>query len=182
MASVYTWSRLDVPHGLGQARFVHDDDGILVTGAEVDAGPEGRWSATFWVDLDAQWRTRAADLGVADADGERRRRLETDGYGIWAVDGEPAPHLDGCLDIDVGAVPFTNTFVINRTGLEVGECVDLVVAFVDVPSLEVQALPQRYRRVSADRWTYGDDAFGTYDIQVDADGIVVDYSDFAKRV
>lgn len=182
MASVYTWSRLDVPHGLGQVRFDIGPDGILVTGVEVVATTEGRWVATFWVDLDSQWRTRAADLTVADGDGDRRCRLESDGYGRWAVDGDPAPELDGCLDVDVGAVPFTNTFVINRTGLGVGERVDLTVAFVDVPNLQVQALPQHYQRLAADRWTYGDEEFGTYDIQVDADGVVVDYSDFATRV
>ncbi|MFG2091127.1 putative glycolipid-binding domain-containing protein [Spirillospora sp. NPDC048824] len=34
-----------------------------------------------------------------------RIEMETDGAGNWRVDGEPAPHIGGCLDVDLESAP-----------------------------------------------------------------------------
>jgi hypothetical protein len=164
MAVTYAWVRSDVEHGLGMARCDEGADGINVDAWEVVADQGQRWAVQFRVVLDAGWRTREVDLTVTDDGAERRRQL------------------DGCIDVDIGAVPITNTFAIRRIGLDVGERADLLVAFVDVPDLSVQQLEQTYHRLAADRWEYSDASFGRYQLLVDEDGVVVDYSDFARRV
>jgi hypothetical protein len=183
MAS-YTWSRLDVVQGLGFARFDEGDRRILVDGAEVVADGDQRWALRFHVELDPGWRTRAADLVVTDSvqGGERRRELRADGAGAWSVDAVPAPALDGCLDLDVGAVPFSNTFAIRRTAAPVGGQASLAAAFVDVPSLEVQRLAQTYRHLDEHRWEYADDTYGSFTLTVDPHGIVTDYPGLARLV
>ncbi len=178
----YTWRRLDIDHGLGQVRFGEAQDGQVVTGSEVAVTGDKRWVAHFYVELDALWRTRVAVVAVSDGEGDRRVRLDADGAGNWRVDDVPTPELDGCLDVDIGAVPFTNTFVLRRIGLAEGDSRDVRAAFVDVPDLVVQPLPQTYRRLGEHHYQYGDTSFGTYDLEVDAAGIVVEYSGFATRV
>jgi hypothetical protein len=156
----------------------------VVEAHEVVVDEGQRWAVQFRVMLDRDWRTRDVDLTVTDgsSDGPHHRQLRNDGAGAWTVDGQPDPRLDGCLDVDIGAVPITNTFAIRRTGLEPGGHADLAIAFVDVPDLSVQPLAQSYRRLDAERWEYSDAAFGRYQLVVDRDGVVVDYSDFARRV
>jgi hypothetical protein len=182
MAETYAWVRSDVEHGLGMARCDEGADGITVDAWEVVADQGQRWAVRFRVVLDAGWRTREVDLTVTDDEGEHRRQLASDGAGRWTVDGVADPRLDGCIDVDIGAVPITNTFAIRRIGLDVDERADLLVAFVDVPDLSVQQLEQTYHRLAEDRWEYSDASFGRYELLVDEDGVVVDYSDFARRV
>jgi hypothetical protein len=45
--------------------------------------------------------------------------LEADGNGHWLVDGDPARHLDGCLDVDLEASAMTNALPVRRLGLPV---------------------------------------------------------------
>jgi len=45
--------------------------------------------------------------------------LEADGTGHWLVDGEPAPHLDGCRDVDLQAPAMTSALPVRRMGLPV---------------------------------------------------------------
>jgi uncharacterized protein len=180
--SAYRWKRTDVEHGVGMAVVRVGDEGIVVDAHEVVADEGQEWAVRFQVALDADWRTHGVDLTVFDRDGARDRQLRSDGAGSWTVDGQPDPRLDGCLDVDIGAVPITNTFPIRRTRLEPGGAVDLTIAFVDVPDLSVQPLAQTYRRLDDERWEYDDAEFGRYDLVVDRDGVVVDYSDFAHRI
>ena len=44
--------------------------------------------------------------------------------------------LDPSLDADIAATPLTNTPTINRLDLAPGEVAEIVVAWVDVPSLD----------------------------------------------
>jgi uncharacterized protein len=46
--------------------------------------------------------------------GVRSTVLEADGHGQWKVDGEAAPQLDGCLDVDLEASAFTNALPVHR--------------------------------------------------------------------
>lgn len=43
--------------------------------------------------------------------------LISDGQGRWTVDGEPAPQLDGLIDVDPEASACTNTLPVHRLPL-----------------------------------------------------------------
>ena len=101
----------------------------------------------------------------------------------WRVDGVPRPDLAEAIDVDLVLTPFTNTLPIRRHPLEVGEHVDFVMAWVDVPSLEVTADPQRYTRLDATHYRFDSlDSDFTRDLEVDADGIVVRYPGLFERI
>jgi hypothetical protein len=101
------------------------------------------------------------------------------------------PELEGCVDVDISATPFTNTLPIRRLGLEPGESAELRVAYVDVPELAVGPARQRYEYLEerAGGGLYRFEAPPiealpsgfTAQIPVDVDGLVIDYPGLFRR-
>jgi hypothetical protein len=177
---------VDVDAGLGLVR-LEEGTSIRVEGHEVAVDGDEHWAATFEVELDEGWRTRHVEIAVVGNDGPRELLLESDGEGNWHLNGGPAAHLEGCLDVDIAATPFTNTFVIRRLALPVGGLGEVRAAWVGVPNLDVVSVDQTYvhlePRDGTDRYEYrvaGSDE--GWVIEVDEDGVAVDYQGFAHRV
>jgi uncharacterized protein len=180
---VIAWRRIDEDRGHSIARVERRPAGWLCHGTEVIAGPGASLSCSFRIELDAGWATRKVDVWSVSQDGEHRLRLTVDDTGRWWRDGAHAPDLDGCVDVDVAATPLTNTFPINRLALlAVGGAKTAAVAWVDVPTLTATRVDQTYRRLADRRWQYSDEQHGAFELFVDSDGLVVDYTGFATRV
>ena len=130
----------------------------------------------YHVDLDAGWRTRLAEIDVHTATGVRTIRLRADGDGHWQVEGAPAQPLHGCIDIDLGFSPATNTVQIRRLGLDVGQQHTLPVAWLTFPELQLQPLEQTYTRLAPTRWRYASGTFQA-ELEVDPNGFVLRYGD-----
>lgn len=184
--ATYAWSRLDLEAGLGLVR-VESGDAIRVEGYEVAVDGARSWVVTFDVRLDDRWRTREAEIVVKEDQQSRRVHLESDGEGGWDLDGVPTPALDGCLDVDIAATPFTNTFVIRRLDIPVGEVGNVKAVWVGVPDLEVAAMDQTYRHLDplagTDRYEYRSETSSDgWVIEVDEDGVALSYEALARRV
>ncbi len=182
----YAWSRLDLSAGLGLVR-LEAEDPIRVEGREVGVDDHRSWAVSFRVLLDEEWRTRRAEIVVVDDHGRRNILIESDGEGTWSLNGSLAPELHGCLDVDIAATPFTNTFVIRRLGLPVSGVGEVRVAWVSVPSLEVTAMDQTYVHLEqldgTDRYEYrSTSSENGWIIEVDEDGVALDYEGFARRL
>jgi hypothetical protein len=95
--------------------------------------------------------------------------------GRWFLNGQPVDGVDGCIDIDLGITPATNTLPIRRLNLAIGQSADVVATWVRFPSLAVEPLSQRYTRLSRDRYRYESDTGFTTELEVDDDGIVTTY-------
>ena len=94
-----------------------------------------------------------------------------------AVNGGPAPHLDGCRDVDLGWTPATNTIPIRRLGLKAGQTATISAAWVRFPELDVVNNVQRYTRLANDCWQYSS---GDYEFELATDavtGLVLSYGD-----
>jgi hypothetical protein len=120
----------------------------------------------------------------AVAEGRRRSlELRRSPAGRWSA-GAELPDLTGALDCDLGLSPVTNTMPVLRHGLLAsGNPVDLVMAWVSVPDLEVRTSPQRYVPLGEGvvRFESLDDDFSA-EITFDAEGLVVDYPGIARRL
>ena len=140
----------------------------------------------YKVICDSSWRVRRAKINLMD--GRRSLSLTSSGEGQWFnEEGAEISALDGCIDIDITATPFTNTLPIHRLALEQGESADIKVAYVWIPDLEVESDEQRYTclEIGADGGKYHFEQIATGFkalIQVDADGLVEDYEDLFGRV
>jgi hypothetical protein len=99
------------------------------------------------------------------------------------VNGELRTDLEGCLDVDIALGASTNTLPIRRVPLAVGRAVELKAAWVLLPDLTVQVLPQRYTRLAHDRYRYESlDSGFTADLEVDDLSLVVNYPGWCERV
>jgi uncharacterized protein len=108
------------------------------------------------------------------------------GAGQWLVDGVPASHLDGCLDVDLESSALTNALPVRRLGLAPGACAAAPAAYVRAIGLPVERLEQTYLRAPDDaarqRYDYAAPAFGfACRLTYDESGLVLDYPGIAVR-
>lgn len=167
----------------------------------VNAGRVTCWS----LECDSEWCTRRLEVTSRGSGWTRELVLDRDDHG-WTsrasssgrVDdrlGELAPPgvadpgiLLEAVDCDLGLCPMTNTMPIRRLGLleaDVDET-PLTMAWVDMPSLQVIASPQRYssRTVSGRRVVRYESETRDFrsDLEVDEHGIVVRYPQLARSL
>lgn len=109
--------------------------------------------------------------------------LGTDGAGRWGeLNGAHRPDLDGCSEIDLGITPFTNTVPIRRLQLDVGDGAEITAATVDVETLGVVPVRQRYEHVAPQRWRYTNLESGeSVELSVDDYGLVQDHPERFRR-
>jgi hypothetical protein len=145
------------------------------------------WSVGYEIEVDACWATRSAHVVSRSEGGDAEIRLDRDTSRGWTVDGAPAPHLDGCEDVDLEASVFTNAFPVHRLALAVGERADAPAAYVRAPGLEVERLEQSYARLQDERgrsrYDYASPAFDFRAVLVyDERGLVLDYPGIGVRI
>jgi uncharacterized protein len=131
----------------------------------------------YHVVVNRHWFPRSASATVTTSQDVREMRLATDGSMRWTLNGNPAPMLDGCRDIDLGWTPATNTIPIRRLGLDVGESATITEAWITFPDLDAVKNEQTYERLADSRWRYRS---GEYDFELmtdEASGLVVAYGE-----
>lgn len=106
--------------------------------------------------------------------------------GQWRVDGTLRPDLAAAADCDLAGCPLTNLMPVRRSGLHHAPGrQDFVMAFVQVPSLRVVAVPQTYEHLRPTEngalVRYSSGTFAS-DLLLDPDGIVLEYPSLGTRV
>lgn len=176
------WRRED--GGVEHVRVARRDDGVDVDGVVVWPAGDASHRLRYTLRCDALWRVR--ELRAEAPEDGTSLHLEGDGEGGWrdARDGGAAlSHLDGCVDVDLYAVAFTNTLPVRRLGMAVGAAYTIEVAFVKLPSMQVDHVQQRYTRVSDNVYRYESVGSGfVADLLVDGEGLVVTYPGLVRRM
>lgn len=145
-------------------------------------GEVGRERVSYVVRLSPTWQVRQfllfRDLDQPDL------WLGTDGSGRWGeINGAHRPELDGCTEIDLHVTPFTNSLPIRRLQLDPGDGAEITVALVDVETLGVVPVAQRYEHIAPGRWRKTHVATGlSVEFAVDEYGLVHDEPDLFRRV
>jgi uncharacterized protein len=140
----------------------------------------------YTIDVDHAWTTRDARISGRSASGSRSIVLQTDGLGHWLIDGHAAPHLDGCLDVDLESSAITNALPVLRMGLSIGGEASCPAAYIRALDLAVERLEQSYVRIpdvsAHQRYEYTAPAFQFASRLVyDQSGLVLDYPGIAIR-
>ena len=149
------------------------------TSAVEDGQP---YAVRYEIELDEHWRTREARVSSHTVAGTRSTVLSSDGAGRWTVDGAPAPHLDGLVDVDLEASACTNTLPVHRLALPEGEVVAAPAAYVRALDCSVTRLEQTYRRTGERTFDYTSEG-GSFRaaLAYDGAGLIVDYPGIAVR-
>jgi hypothetical protein len=180
------WRHRDAREGF-EVVFVNPDrDGYRLEGATAAVENGDAWVVEYEITVSQRWLSRGAMLSGRSASGVHELRLEADGAGHWRINGSPASHLDGCLDVDLESSALTNAFPAHRLGLEVGQEADAPAAYVRALDFSVERLEQRYVRLENDgdreRYHYTAPGFG-FECQLlyDESGLVIEYPGIAIR-
>jgi uncharacterized protein len=146
----------------------------------------------YQVNCDQSWRTLGTSVYLGTPEG--RQILLVPKNGVWEGKqlGSPSTEpntslgvldgLDGCMDVDIGVTPATNTLPIRRLNLQVGESAEVTAAWVRFPELTVEPLAQRYTRLDERRYRYESASGFSAELEVDELGLVVRYGDIWERV
>jgi len=131
-------------------------------------------AVTYRVEVDKAWQTLNAEVTQRLGSGANEVHIAVVD-GVWTVAGEPRPDLSGCVDIDLGVSPITNTLPIRRLNLEPGGTAEVGAAWVQFPSLEIRRLYQRYTLIDTKTFRYESDTGFRADLTVDTFGVVRNY-------
>jgi uncharacterized protein len=153
----------------------------------VISAQNGKPSRSFyWIQTNAQWFTQQMHVRFDEAmlelvvrDG-RWYSVRHDLHEHKIIEHE-LPDLQGCIDVDLGLTPATNTLPIRRLKLEIGQEATITAAWVQFPSLKVVPLQQRYTRLSETSYRYSNEGFEAL-LEVDELGLVVQYEGYWERI
>ncbi|MNQ67196.1 hypothetical protein D3C85_817080 [compost metagenome] len=143
MQQTLVWKPLTTP-GVESLRLSMDEQGIHASSHLIQNRNGQSIAATYVLDSDPCWRFRHLWLKVENH-GQRSLRLDRDVRGHWFLDGQHRRDLDDCQLVMLSATPFTHTPALQRCALEIGQSEQLRVAYVDLPSLRVEARQLRYQ-------------------------------------
>jgi uncharacterized protein len=152
------------------------DFGLRAVGVQLGS----TYQADYGLETGPELFTRRFVVTVKNADGERGILLErSEEEGTWTLNGDPLPGFEDALDIDLALSPLTNFMPAARMA---GEPTEHVMAWVDVPSLEVTRSPQRYEPMGLRQVRFVSlDSDFTAELDLDPDGFVVHYPELAGR-
>lgn len=191
------WS--GVEEWLTEAAAVELGKGSLsATGIQLGAEP-APYRVDYRLEAPERYVTGELELTATAEDWSRHLLLTHDGSGGWRAEvsdqGNPPdgpwdgelPDLSAARDIDIENSPLTNTMPILREGFQDGGSADFVMAFIRMPTLRVEASPQRYEHVrrgesgSVVRYLSRDGDF-TAELELDREGLLDFYPRLARRI
>jgi len=169
------WRHLDAA-GHDACRLVERNEAWRLEGAAVFRDQGVAACLAYVVDCDREWRAREGVvhgwMGARSVDFRITRTRD----GSWTLNGQVVPHLDECVDLDLGFTPATNLSQLRRVALQVGQAADVPVAWLDVPVGTLDTLHQRYERRTAEAYWYEAPRFDYFALlQVSAIGFVEKY-------
>lgn len=180
------WHHRGARSGFEVAYFSAAGDRCGIEGWTTAIEDGATWVVQYAIEVDAAGATRSAAIRGRSAAGSATARLEADGNGHWLVNGQRAPRLDGCLDVDLEASALTNALPVRRMGLPAGGAAAAPAAYVRAVGLAVERLEQVYARTTdqgaGQRYDYAAPAFDfAARLVYDESGLVLDYPGIAAR-
>jgi len=196
MERSYRWVHIDNPVIQNEATVRFDGAGLSATGVQHGEGYQATWA----LEATENWVTQNVTVNVEGDGWERSLKLVRSEQVVWSSqtkeEGTPPTNLpspgivrsadlEDALDCDLGLCPLTNTMPIRRLGLLEAQVpkTQLIMAWIDMPSLEVIASDQYYSSIDSKTVRYASGTRGVdVELEVDSDGVVVHYPDLAQRV
>lgn len=172
---VRLWTRIDQP-SLEYFELLENGSDMVLRGTILTADDGDALRVEYVVRCDAMWVTRSVQVTQTRRGKTTDLRLAVDDQRRWWRDGAEVTAVAGCIDADISLTPSTNLLPIRRLKLGEGAAADVTAAWIRLPEMQIEPLPQRYTRARTHVYHYessGGDF--TTDIEVDDAGLVVSY-------
>lgn len=184
---VAAWRHQQAREGFEVVFFDATSSRVRIEGHTSAVEDGAAWAVRYEIDLAADWSTRNAHVFGQSTDGHREATIESVGSGQWLVNGERAPHLDGCFDVDLESSALTNAFPVHRLALPVGDKAPAPAVYIRAADLNVGRLEQQYVRVAdlsgGQNYDYAAPVFNfECRLVYDEFGLVTTYPGLAARV
>ncbi|HVN12514.1 MAG TPA: putative glycolipid-binding domain-containing protein [Kineosporiaceae bacterium] len=174
-----TWRRSDEVRTDEHCTLSVRDAGLSLVGTVLGAEGGQPVRVEYRVLADGAGATTAVHVRDLRGFAQRTLTLARTAKGAWTVDGTPSPALRGCIDVDLGCSPSTNTLPIRRLRLGLGGSATIQAAWVRFPELTVHKTPQTYTRLDEFTYRYASGTFET-ELVVDDDGVVAHYGPWER--
>jgi uncharacterized protein len=180
------WTPWSEP-GLEHLHLLQQGGKILADSIIVGVSNRMPFRLHYEITCDSNWSVRELGLMLL-SDNRKSLKIQADGQGHWfSSTDDPILSLDGCIDVDISATPFTNTLPIRRLGLKPGQSAEILVAYVLIPEIELMTYKQRYTclELNAHGGLYKYENMESdfkADLPIDSDGLVMDYPGLFKSV
>lgn len=170
-----SWRRTDEVRTDEHCTFSVRDAGVSLVGTVLGADGGLPVRIEYRVLADGAGATTAVHIRDYRGFAQRQLALTRDAKGNWTVNGVADPTLKGCVDVDLGCSPSTNTLPVRRLRLRLGASKTVQAAWVRFPELTVEKSAQTYSRLDEFTYRY---ASGTFEAElvVDDDGLVAAYA------
>ncbi len=180
------WQHREARNGFEVVFLSTDGDGRCLEGDTAAIEGDAPWAVHYVIQVGQGWLTRSAYVTGRSRSGAYELSVESVEPGRWLINGESAPHLDGCLDVDLESSVFTNALPVRRLQLDVGEQADAPATYIRALDLRVGRLEQRYVRLpdvnGRERYRYTAPAFEfECELVYDEFGLLLDYPGIATR-
>jgi uncharacterized protein len=185
MATEYLWRSLDNP-GFEHVRVDRSHpgwdvyDSMLVREHEASLHRGG-----YTLIVDPSFQTLELRIMAEQEPGSMGAlHLLATGDGVWTdQDERRIPELDGVIDVDIQWSPLTNTLPVRRLHLAPGEETSISVAYIELPSLSLRRVEQRYTRIDDVTVRYSSPIRDVVrDLALDEEGFVLEYPDLFTRM
>ena len=164
------WRRSDEVQADEHCTISLRDSGLSLIGTVLGAEDGVPVRVEYRVLADAAGATTGVHVRDLRGFAQRTLTLARDSKGTWTVDGSAAKGLKGCIDVDLGCSPSTNTLPIRRLRLAVGATKTIQAAWIRFPELTIVKAAQTYTRLDELTYHY---ASGTYESDLTVDGKAV---------
>ncbi len=174
-----SWRRSDEVRADEVCTITARDAGLSLVGTVLGAEDGVPVRTEYRILTDASGATSAVHVRDLRGFGQRTLTLARDAKGAWTLDGVAVRELKGCVDVDLGCSPSTNTLPIRRLHLGIGSSKTVKAAMIRFPDLVVEPVAQTYTRVDEFTYRY---AAGTFEAEliVDEDGVVAQYAGWER--
>jgi uncharacterized protein len=182
LRATYMWRTVGSA-GLERGELHQGEQHWIMSGTILRASNGGPAEVRYKIICDAQWRTKSAKVCCQD-DLSTRELQVTREDGGWYVNQKRLELPGDCTDIDLAWSPSTNTLPIRRLALKIGaQSGPLTAAWVRLPALTIEPLPQTYERMGPHAYIYRSRGRSfKASLTVDEDSLVVDYEGAWERI
>jgi hypothetical protein len=147
------WRRLDTP-GHDACRLTGSDNGWQLDGTAVFRHNGLPALLAYRLRCDLAWRTQQGQVRGWLDEKPVEFTITRTAEGIWTLNDAVVPGLESYADLDFGFTPATNLSQLRRVALAQGQAAEVPVAWLDVSSSTLEALPQRYERRTGTTYWY----------------------------
>jgi len=173
------WQRFDVP-GHDAAVLELEAAGAVIRGMAVFQDEAGPSALSYTVRCNRDWITTVGEIRGWTASRSVEVLVRRTSDGDWTLNGAACPYLAGWVDLDLSFTPATNLLPLSRSGLAVGDEMEVRSAWLEWPVIALKPLVQRYRRDTDAEYFYEanlpDGERFTGVLRVAPSGWVLDYS------